>query len=244
MNKSNNNNENEELDIEKNFEFRELSGGYEINKYLGKSRDAIIPKYYNNKPVISIYDRAFYGKLLNSVVIPDSIINIGWGAFSNNKLTSLELPDSVKTIGWGAFSDNKIKKVTVPDSVEYIGRYIFSNNSFESEKDIKLGKGFTMYYLFDENTGTIADYIGGPRKITIPDKINGKDVKRIKGNAFSYNQLKSVFIPDSVEYIGRGAFSYNPKIEIVCSENSAAKKYAVESGIPYRIVTSENDVKG
>ena len=56
---------------------------------------------------------AFEGKSLTSVVIPDSIANIGTMSFSWNQLTSITIPNSVTSIGANAFSDNQLTSVTI-----------------------------------------------------------------------------------------------------------------------------------
>ena len=99
-----------------------------------------------------ICDRAFVDcKSLRSIVIPDGITSIGYGAFSGCKsladivipdsvssigdcafegcksLCSLVIPDSVTSIGEGAFYDCKsLISIVIPDSVTSIGRGAFS----------------------------------------------------------------------------------------------------------------------
>ena len=99
-----------------------------------------------------ICDRAFVDcKSLRSIVIPDGITSIGYGAFSGCKsladivipdsvssigdcafvgcksLCSLVIPDSVTGIGEGAFYDCKsLISIVIPDSVTRIGRGAFS----------------------------------------------------------------------------------------------------------------------
>ena len=68
--------------------------------------DIVIPSTYNGLPVTSIDDSAFlYCESLTSVVIPNSVKNIGARAFYNcSGLTSVEIPNSVTSIGVEAFS--------------------------------------------------------------------------------------------------------------------------------------------
>ena len=64
---------------------------------------------------------------LQSVVIPDSVTEIGDYAFSDcTSLQSIVLPDSVTEIGYKAFSGCKsLQSVVIPDSVTYIGDRAF-----------------------------------------------------------------------------------------------------------------------
>ena len=114
-----------------------------------------IPKQvnYGNKTyvVTTIGDCAFYGAMLESVEIPNSVTTIGNGAFYGcavltsvtigrgvktindyvffecTGLTSVEIPNGVTTIGEGAFSDcTGLTSVTIGSGVETIGKYAFS----------------------------------------------------------------------------------------------------------------------
>ena len=79
--------------------------------------------------VTEIGEIAFYGCVnLNSVNIPDSVVKIGHGAFADTGLTSVTIPDSVKIIDSSTFSGcQKLTSVTIPDSVVYIGWSAFED---------------------------------------------------------------------------------------------------------------------
>lgn len=54
----------------------------------------------------------------------------------------------------------------------------------------------------------IDKYVGSDKNLTIPSKINGKEVNRIEDEAFAYcNTLESLTVPGNVKYIGEGAFA-------------------------------------
>ena len=80
----------------------------------------------------TIGDSAFRGSLFNnsnltSIVIPDSVTNIGKYAFAYcDGLTSVVIPDSVTTIGDSAFYDcTSLTSVTIGSGVTSIGNYAF-----------------------------------------------------------------------------------------------------------------------
>lgn len=65
---------------------------------------------------------------LTSIIMPDSLINIGDYAFYDCDLTSITIGDSVTTIGSSAFEDCYcLTCVTIGDSVTKIGDFAFSN---------------------------------------------------------------------------------------------------------------------
>ena len=75
-----------------------------------------------------ICDMAFYDySSWSSLVIPDSVIIIGFGAFEGcSSLRSLVIPDSVTSIGDYAFSDSfSLESLVIPDSVTSIGNEAF-----------------------------------------------------------------------------------------------------------------------
>ena len=149
---------------------------------------------------------------LTSVVIPDSVTEIGCSAFNNNQLPesqayiyarngagsvdyttivsyggakrdNIVIPNSVTTIGNHAFARNNLTSVVIPDSVTTIGDYAFYHNNLTS--------------------------------IVIPNSVTS-----IGGYAFSYNNLTSVVIPNSVTTIGSSAFSYNNLSSVYIGANS------------------------
>lgn len=91
--------------------------------------DVVIPNEIEGYPVTGIGDTAFYSKGINSVDLPETLINIGTSAFGLNELAELTIPNGVTTIDVHAFSNNELTKVTFPYSVTKIGDYAFSNNS-------------------------------------------------------------------------------------------------------------------
>lgn len=79
--------------------------------------------------------------------------------------------------------------------------------SVSAEDSEVLTYGDYIYNVRDDGTITIIMYTGSDINITIPDKIDGKQVTRIGNNSFSDNRtLISVTIPEGVKEIGWEAF--------------------------------------
>ncbi|MCL2637236.1 MAG: leucine-rich repeat domain-containing protein [Oscillospiraceae bacterium] len=119
------------------FEYRAVSGGIEITKYVGTSVKVNIPAKIEGEPVVSIGWGAFENSGIMEVNIPNSVANIYGRAFwNNNGLTSITLPDSLTSIGNNAFAHcTGLTSITLPDSLTSI------------EKDaLPIHEGLTITY--------------------------------------------------------------------------------------------------
>ena len=133
---------------------------------------------------------------LTSLVIPDSVTNIGDYAFSGcSSLSSVVIPDRVTSIGDCAFENcSSLTDIVIPDGVTNIGKCAFEG--CRSLTDIVIPDGVTS--IGDCAFANCFSLIG----IVIPDSVTG-----IGKFAFSgCSSLSSVVIPDSVSCIGSGAF--------------------------------------
>ncbi|WP_342471879.1 S-layer homology domain-containing protein [Metasolibacillus sp. FSL H7-0170] len=97
------------------------------------SEDLVIPSVLDGKTVVEIYDGAFAGRALQTLVIPSTVKKIGNGAFGVNQITSLTFePESeLEEIGIEAFQQNALTNITIPSSVKKIGNTAFGNNKLE-----------------------------------------------------------------------------------------------------------------
>ena len=154
--------------------------------------------------------------------IPQGIRIIGNDAFREcSSLISVIIPDSVTSIGNGAFGTCfSLQSVTIPNSVTSIGAnpffdcgmltdiYVSPDHSYLAIIDgvlfSKPDKRLICYPLaFDETQYSI------PQGIQI-----------IGDSAFRSSSLISIMIPDSVKYIGYGAFGMNFLLSSITIPNS------------------------
>lgn len=112
------------------FSFEKASGGVLLTEYSGKLRNVVVPREYNGEAVAGIGDNAFENhSSLESIVIPDSVTEIGEKAFSGcTSLTAIDL-SNVRSIGMGAFSGcSKLASAVLSDSPGLvIGSCAFEN---------------------------------------------------------------------------------------------------------------------
>lgn len=180
-----------------------------ITGYRGTDTTVEIPSQIEGLPVVYIGDRAFEKrKAVNTVIIPDSVVDIGWLAFVDCiNLKNIIIPESVTTISSMAFYGcSNLVDITFPKSVTKIGSSVFYD--CKSLTSINIDPGNPEYssrdgILYDKEQRTIIIYPKGRKgAFVIPDFVTS-----IWHSAFSGSSLSDITIPDSVTFIGSGAFS-------------------------------------
>lgn len=145
----------------------------------------------------------------------------------NGTAKSVVIPEklggkSVVGIGDGVFMHmNELDTITIPDTVISVGKDAFygtkfynSQNNWTADKQLYLGD-----ILLDVDYKARGD-------------IRIKDGTRVIADfAVAYSKsIKTVTLPDSVEYIGKGAFEQCSKLTAI-NVNSANKSYTSQSGV-------------
>ena len=146
------------------YDLNDGSTGVIICKYKGQRKDVVIPSSIEDIPVVELDVRAFSGTDIVSVVIPNSVTDIGFYCFANCRyLQKALLPNTLTFLDLGVFQRCiALKNITLPESLEYIGIGAFAGSGLES--------------------------------IIIPDKVHtslttvsiGRGIKAILGGAFAY----------------------------------------------------------
>lgn len=219
---------------------------YEINngevtlfRFVGKSKNVVIPSKYAGRPVTRIASRCFLNNdNITSVVIPNSVKSIGSEAFcACDNLTSVTMTNSVSVIGYEAFSlCKKLKEVQMSNQLTYIGTKAFyectelssiaipnslvflGTNAFN--RCFQLQTVSVPYKWLDQficNVGVQAQYI-------CYLKITGNTIpeRAFFGNA-NFAKLKCLYtleIGYGVKTIGDAAFSWCQNIrEVIISDS-------------------------
>ena len=171
--------------------------------------------------------------IVDITVIGGNLNKIGYGAFSNcQSLRNVVIGEGVTTIENGVFERSGIKKITLPDSVVTLGESVFYG--CDKLEEIHFGKSFeefgelSFYNCLKLNKITLShenehyslqdgvlytkdmkrlvlypvdDY---RENVTIPDGVVILDDYVLMGA-----RIRNLSIPDSVQIIGKQAFSNN-----------------------------------
>lgn len=222
-----------------------------LTDYVGQDSKITIPS--NVKEIRSC---AFHGNsILEEVTIPGNVKVIGSDTFSEcNHLKTVIMEKGVETIDTHAFGeDSNLTTVTIPETVVRI-----KEGNFRESKWIK---NDIQEFMLAGN-GILIDYKGKSSKVTLPANVRAigsdafqnskndltqiimdKGLKKICNNAFAdFSKLKVVSIPESVTYIGEGAFVgtlwlENNKKDLIVAGDGILIKY---QGKQSRVVLESN----
>lgn len=182
--------------------------------------------------VVGVGKNAFYikygtsgGANLKEVIMPNSIRYLAYYCFgSNTALKKVELSNNLTNIGKGVFSGcSTLGTITLPESLEIIDDYAFN------------ACHYLMFHEFPNGLKKIGKRAfcscAGGGSVSFPSSLRSigeeayKDLYKpltginfcegldsIYANAFRENELLDLAIPESVSYIGVGAFYQSLKL--------------------------------
>ena len=168
----------------------------------------IIPNSVKN-----IGDRAFYGcSGLTEINIPNSVTNIGNSAFYDcSGLTEINIPNSVTSIGNHLFAGcSKLTEITIPGSITSIGTQSLSDTGIKS---VIIGDGMQEFDMsvFSEISSTISFTFG-------------KDITNIKSSNI-LNQIQNIICKNPIPPTLDNTFSSDNNILLEVPVN-ATQTYA------------------
>lgn len=149
----------------------------------GKITDASNPE--KEYEILEIGENSFFNyRLLEEMVLPESITPIGGSAFYNcEKLNKINLPNSLTSIGDGAFKFcASLEKITIPDNITILREWMFSGCSSLST------------VILPDNLTTIEmcafTYCDSLEEITIPASVTNMGIDIFS----SCKSLKAVYL--------------------------------------------------
>lgn len=187
-------------------------GGINHTVYFG-ILNVIIPARLWGVNVTGIGPEAFKNAGIMTLVIPDTVIEIGYGAFYGNNLEKVTLGRGLRAIKGGmaqgrieinepgAFEGNKnLTEIIIPDGVVEIGAKAFKDCGLKS---VTLGKTVALIgeSAFRNNQLPI---------VTFPPSI-----RSIRRFAFHQNQIQTLILPNGVLEVFDDAFTKNPMTSLI-----------------------------
>ena len=231
------------------YSYTVRNGEATISKYSGTQKDVVIPSELGGYPVVEIGTSAFYSKSITSVVIPDTVRNIGKAAFQFcDDMESVTFGDSVETIGEYAFYECiKIKSLILPDSLTAIGKdalvcssslkYLFVPESVTSIGDE--GIGFKRLFVYEDPNDPFTKAIDGFQVYGTP---GSAAEKYADANGFEFIDSDTAF---EIEALGSSLRITEPGMRFgfdIKRNNAPAFEnlYSAEYGFLYTLSGSED----
>lgn len=235
----------EQVNPASDFAYTADGGEVTITEYIGESEHVLIPDTIDGLPVTALGHRAFYEKTVTTVVVPDSVTEIGAACFSgDNYLVSLKLPDGLKRLPPASLeSCMRLYDFDLPQSLEKIYSSVFEFNYYlthltlpSSLTEIEQLNFIGLYGLqsltlaeddaafkLDETNGLLMTADGTRLLHCFSDIVPAEEIilpeglKTVDPFAFHYDyDVKRVVLPEGVETIGALAFAMCPNLtEIV-----------------------------
>lgn len=195
------------------------NGEVTITDYTGTREHVLIPSEIGGFPVTALADKAFYEKHVTTVVVPDSVTEIGDLCFSgDNYLVSLTLPDGLAELSYGALeSCYSLMDFDLPKGLKTIGAGALQSIFYLTHLTIPAGvtdieqMNFLMMHGLEEVS--VAE---GSTSFTY-DAENGllmtADKARLLHCFFHLAPQKEIILPEGMKTIDPFAFHYDVTVE-------------------------------
>lgn len=228
------------------FEYKEENGKITITKYIGESKEVVIPSQIEGKDVTALGFNCFYGQDITRLVCPNTLESIGSDAFGYcSELKEIELNEGLQEIRENAFLYcSSLESICIPSTVVFVDDLGFAGSGIK-ELEFLCGSAEEWGAGIFNEIGVVELTIPSALKI-VPEgmftraesleKVIIEDgIERIDRQAFGYcGKLKEVIIPASVVEIEAQAFEYtSSELVLAVEPGSYAESYAKENGIDY-----------
>jgi len=209
------------------FEYGEHSdGGISIKKYIGTSKNVVIPSEINGLPVTLIGGDAFTCREdIESVVIPDTVQIIApWAFYACRNLKTVDFGEGVLEIHEHAFERcSALEKIILPPKLETIGAEAFYGCSSAAEifipKTLKNWNSSFRYGIFEDCTSL--------KTLAIEE---GLESFGAYGEFTGASSLETVTFPKSLKKLGTADFHGVTTLQYVVFLGDAPETGAVPFG--------------
>lgn len=213
--------------------------------------------------VKSIMDGAFYGEeYLESVILPDSLEFIGDSAFADTAITSVTLPKNLNTFDGTIFNSQSIKEYNVHPENQYftaVDGVLYTKDMTElvAFPIGRYAEGGENDFVIPETVEKIGNYAFLNCKhtsFTIPGNVKSIGMQAFAGNTnlskinilngvesiydgafLACNNLKTIHLPSSVNYIGYCSLGF-----VYDFDYEGLSFMLDQKGISHEAVTEEN----
>lgn len=173
-----------EDDIEEDYDYVIENGEAHIFKYRGSENDVVIPESLDGSPVTYVSRRAFAGKTVVSLTLPETVKSIE-NFMINNTLERIDLSSGITELSADCFRDcMALHEVNIADG----GKYKSVNGAV---------------YTADGKELIFMPRYSDEKKLVIPD-----GVERIGDRACESCKITELVCPNSLKEIGKYAFAY------------------------------------
>ena len=226
-----------------NLKYEITNNQVTITGYEGEITNITIPEKIEGYPVTKIKDSAFSNcKTLKSIIIPNSITEIGWWAFQWSGITEIVIPNSVNKIGESAFSYcENLSSVTLPSNLKEIPASLFANCK-------NLTKITIPNSVTEIGGGAFSDT--GIIELVIPSSVT-----KIWYGAFgNCANLTTITIPSSVTFLAddgngdylfyidsEGITPFEERMTMYVEKGSYEESYAKKYNYMYKIIGNEEN---
>jgi hypothetical protein len=157
--------------------------------------------------ILHIGDYAFYTTSVPNMDVEGIILISDGDRITISDQTFISLPSTVQTIGYRAFPSEFSIYYAGNSDVTFTSSFFFKN-----VKQTEVG-----YWYVDRNTyAGLLNYTGDLKEITVPNKLDGKNVTVVENYAFiGDNNLTRINLPSSVTSIGNAAFILSRQLYIL-----------------------------
>ena len=145
------------------------------------------------------------------IILPSTIKSIDHFALSYESVKSIALPEGLETIGQYAFAGTGISSIAFPSTVRSIGESCLADT--RNLNEITVNEANPYYtavdgVLYDKDISNLIKVTVGHTSLSIP-----KTVKTIDSNAINQTNMRTLIIPNTVEYLKRYAIRNNEKLK-------------------------------